>query len=206
LARLPRMSASPVRLYYEHRQKRVPARPPRAQNRAQRARRGTCDRPVLRRGLDELPGRAIVCGMSEYPVRLSARDAAARCGVSDRTVRRWIARGRLPAERDGRDFRIDPAELGPLIGQLADNDSDDAAAESDVSEQVPHPAAALSDGLSERIKLLEMLDQRDRTIMELAGRVGYYQAENEQLRTTLKALQAPQEEPPVQESIADRAC
>jgi hypothetical protein len=100
----------------------------------------------------------------------------------------------LSAERDGRDFRIDPAELAPLIEQLADADSDTAAAESDVSDQVPHPAAALSDGLSERIKLLEMLDERDRTIMELAGRVGYYQAETEQLRTRLTALEAPKGE------------
>jgi excisionase family DNA binding protein len=87
--------------------------------------------------------------MSGQPVRLSAHDAAARCGVSDRTIRRWITRGRVPAERDGRDFRIDPAELDPLIGQLADDDSDSAAAESDVSEQVPHQAAALSGGMSE---------------------------------------------------------
>lgn len=129
--------------------------------------------------------------MSDQPVRLSARDAAARCGVSDRTVRRWIVSGRLPADRDGRDFRIDPVELAPFIGHPSDPDSDIAAAQADVSAQVPHAAAAVSDGMSDTNKLLEMLDERDRTIMELAGRVGYYQAEVEQLRTTLLALQAP---------------
>jgi hypothetical protein len=48
-----------------------------------------------------------------------------------------------------------------------------------------------------------MLDQRDRTIMELAGRVGYYQAEVEQLRTTLKALQAPSPEPDGANALPD---
>jgi hypothetical protein len=38
------------------------------------------------------------------------------------------------------------------------------------------------------------VEEKDRTILELAGRCGYYQAENEQLKTTLKALQAPQPE------------
>jgi excisionase family DNA binding protein len=42
---------------------------------------------------------------------LSARDAAAVLGISERTVRRAIGRGDLVAAKHGGTFRIDPAEV-----------------------------------------------------------------------------------------------
>ena len=40
-----------------------------------------------------------------------------------------------------------------------------------------------------------MLDERDRTIMELSGRLGFLQAELQQRDETIRALLAPKEEP-----------
>jgi excisionase family DNA binding protein len=37
----------------------------------------------------------------------SAKEVAAILGVAERTVRRWIAGGRLPARKRGRSFEID---------------------------------------------------------------------------------------------------
>jgi excisionase family DNA binding protein len=47
---------------------------------------------------------------------LSAHEAAARCGVSERSVRRWIASGRLKADASGREFRISERDLEPSSG------------------------------------------------------------------------------------------
>ena len=41
--------------------------------------------------------------MSEF---LSAQQVADQLGVAEKTVRRWIERGRLTADRDGHAFRI----------------------------------------------------------------------------------------------------
>lgn len=47
---------------------------------------------------------------------LSVADAAAYAGVSTRTVRRWIAYGRLPGYRVGaRLVKVDQAELDDLV-------------------------------------------------------------------------------------------
>ncbi len=37
----------------------------------------------------------------------SAREVASILGVAERTVRRWISTGRLPAKKRGRSFEID---------------------------------------------------------------------------------------------------
>lgn len=47
--------------------------------------------------------------MPSSPV--NARQAAELTGVSERTIRRWIKTGRLPARKEGRDFQIDYADL-----------------------------------------------------------------------------------------------
>ena len=42
---------------------------------------------------------------------LTTSQAAAQVGVTDRCIRKWIGTGRLPAQRHGRDWRINPAHL-----------------------------------------------------------------------------------------------
>ena len=42
---------------------------------------------------------------------LSARESAAYCGVSEKTIRNWIASGRLSAEKSAGSFRISQEDL-----------------------------------------------------------------------------------------------
>jgi excisionase family DNA binding protein len=47
--------------------------------------------------------------------KISLHDAALRVGVSDRTIRRWIAQGLLPAERLGpKLIRVNTVDLDRL--------------------------------------------------------------------------------------------
>jgi excisionase family DNA binding protein len=49
-------------------------------------------------------------------------EAAARCGVHYRTLRRWVAEGRIDAVRVGpRLIMIDPAELDKLVQPVGGN-------------------------------------------------------------------------------------
>jgi hypothetical protein len=108
---------------------------------------------------------------------VSLKQAAVRLGLSEKTIRRRVAVGRL----EGRKLST---PTGPAWLIRVD----------DVPPTVPREgvgigtAAPTPDGL---VELLRMLDERDRTIMELSGRVGYYQAQTEQLRETIRALEAP---------------
>lgn len=58
--------------------------------------------------------------MNDRPYRTAA-EAASELGVSLRTVRRWVADGRLPAIRVGRSVRIpqDAYSPTPRIGEVA---------------------------------------------------------------------------------------
>jgi excisionase family DNA binding protein len=107
---------------------------------------------------------------------LTLVQAAERLAVSIYTVRRQIKRGELEAQqvatRHGLTWLV---RLSELPGDLPTVSSD--------PEQRGQGVDAL--------ELLRMLDQRDQTIMELAGRVGYLQAELSQARETIRALEAP---------------
>jgi excisionase family DNA binding protein len=46
---------------------------------------------------------------------MNAREAAARIGASERTVRRWIHSGRLRATRRYGEFVIDPVDLDEAV-------------------------------------------------------------------------------------------
>jgi excisionase family DNA binding protein len=133
--------------------------------------------------------------MPEY---LSARLAAARCGVSEKTVRRWIKSGRLTADRDGRDFRVDIGALEAAVaqrrGQAADN-GHGAASIADTAVRLSGLAdthAADNAAAVELVRLVEKLQQQN---LELAGRVGYLQAELAQARAALEAPKAAETAP-----------
>jgi excisionase family DNA binding protein len=49
---------------------------------------------------------------------MNAQELAEELGVAERTVRRWIAQGRLRAERRGRAFVIDPAAVEAALDEL----------------------------------------------------------------------------------------
>jgi excisionase family DNA binding protein len=67
---------------------------------------------------------------------VSARQAAELCGVSEKTIRRWIAAGRLTADKQGREFQI---ALDDLAAFGAKASPPDEAAE-DEPEPVSPPA------------------------------------------------------------------
>lgn len=46
---------------------------------------------------------------------ISTQAAAERLGVTPKSVRNWVADGRLPAVRVGRNIRIDPADLDAFV-------------------------------------------------------------------------------------------
>jgi len=121
---------------------------------------------------------------------LSAEDAAAVCGVSPKTVRRWVKSGKLTAAKRGRSFRIAAEAIQPFIGQ----DIAQVADTQDTGQGTQPIADSAHTGQAIDVaRLLDMLNERDRTVMELAGRVGYLQSELHQAREQL-ALMAPKEE------------
>ena len=104
--------------------------------------------------------------MSAY---LSAREAADYCGVSEKTVRNWIAAGRLSAERSAGSFRIDQEKLSafrrdtPRSPHSADSASADVRAEGPRTESAP--------GI---VELVALLREREAKIDELGVRVVQY--------------------------------
>jgi len=53
------------------------------------------------------------------PAHVSAAHAARMYGRSEKTVRRWIAAGRLPAERIGGAYLVDLADVARLVGDVS---------------------------------------------------------------------------------------
>jgi len=49
------------------------------------------------------------------PERLSTSEAARSANVHPKTVRRWIAEGKLPSERAGREIRVRRTDLEALL-------------------------------------------------------------------------------------------
>jgi predicted DNA-binding protein (UPF0251 family) len=122
---------------------------------------------------------------------LSIQAAAATLGVSVNTVRRQVKSGSLRSEKvttpAGYAYRV---HLPLGTQQVVTQGSYPPGTQPDegVLRQVPNDAEPL-------LEALRLVDKLNQQVLELSGRCGYYQAENEQLRTTLKALQAPQEAP-----------
>ena len=58
-----------------------------------------------------MPGKS-----NKFPNLIGLQEAAARCNVDPRTIRRWIAAGRINAYRVGpRLIKVDAAELDKVL-------------------------------------------------------------------------------------------
>jgi hypothetical protein len=122
---------------------------------------------------------------------LTMRQAAARLRVTPITIRRRLRRGEL----DGR-LTDTPSGQAWLV-RLPDGDPPQpelrmAPVPPALSTHVDSDPPQERGQLDSMVALVDKLQQQN---LELAGRVGYYQAEVEHLRTTLKALEAPWGEP-----------
>ncbi len=111
----------------------------------------------------------------------SARDAARRVGTSDAAMRRAIASGRIrPSQVNG-------------IWQLTDEDIEvlrrDTDARHDARRRTPDASATPTQTDADHWRRL--VEQLHRENVELAGRVGFLQAEVLQLREQVKQLSGP---------------
>jgi excisionase family DNA binding protein len=144
--------------------------------------------------------------MSALPLYLSAREAAARSGVDERTVRRWIASGRLAADKCGGTFRIALLDLAPFLPSAAapadmsaaDNrtaaapvtngstltDTPAAAGAAAPDTEAPHLAAALQHAHDQMVTLA-------RELAESHAVAAMWQARADMLAAQLAALQQP---------------
>ncbi len=104
--------------------------------------------------------------MSAY---LSAREAADYCGVSEKTVRNWIAAGRLSAERSAGSFRIDRENLSAFRRDTPRSPHDADSASADVRAEVPRTESA--PGI---VELVALLREREAKIDEIGVRVVQY--------------------------------
>ena len=130
---------------------------------------------------------------------LSAHAAAARLGVSDRTVRRWIASGRLRADKAAGEFQITLEDLDTLTGHAAaaaaapGHEPDNAAAPATEGSRLDAaPAAALSADLS---GLIAMIERQQEQLLERTEAAGMWQARAMMLEERMKALEAPKPVP-----------
>ena len=124
-------------------------------------------------------------------------------GVTERTVRRRIRQGQIPARLVegpyGPEYHIvDPGDPGAdtlsdvAPATLADDPTPSRANDRDPSRSGPPPSPATSDAL---IQALALADRLSRENVELAGRVGFLQSEVLHLRERIALLEAPKPDP-----------
>ena len=123
----------------------------------------------------------------------SARQAATYCGVTETSVRRWIASGRLPAALEDGVFRIREEDLLPFHDRHKAQVATGDAPVADTSQQGAPPSA--TQGAPSLDSLVALIERQQQTIMELSGRLGFYQAKLQDAEARILELEAPKEAP-----------
>lgn len=149
---------------------------------------------------------------------VSVAEAAQVLGVGEKTIRRRIQRGELSAVRverpQGHEWRVmlDPvttrtnghvSRVGSHGDQVVDQVDQDRTGTVDQVTAALRLAETLADQLAhEREQAGAQLAERDRRIadleqerFQLAGQLGFYQAQLETARERIKLLEAPKPEP-----------
>ena len=141
------------------------------------------------------------------PTYVSAHAAAARLGVSDRTIRRWIASGRLPADKAEGEFRIALEDLDGLTGHGAaataapGHEQDTAAAPAgEDSPPGAAPAAALS---AQLVALVALVERQQAQLLERTEAAAMWQARARVLDERVRMLEAPKPAPEPAPDAAD---
>ena len=142
-------------------------------------------------------------GMTESDRLTSITLAAQLVGIPERTLRRWIARGQLSATSGPRGRLVDlerVQQLAPSVGispPVAENDRPDSATAANVrsGERVAEDDRT---GLPEwpfvsGAEVVALIERQQQTIMELSGRLGFYQARIQELERRVLELEAPKE-------------
>ena len=126
---------------------------------------------------------------------LSAREAADYCGVSEKTVRNWLASGRLQAEKSAGSFRIPQDQLDTLKRNVGGSPQGaERQPEAEVSEvRTPGPQVFTVEDV------LRLVREVQADAMSKAESAAMWQARAEMLAAQLDqaqlALEAPKAEP-----------
>ena len=125
----------------------------------------------------------------------TVESAAALAGISARTLRYWIAAGKLPARsgKRGRLVRLsDVEQLAVLAGKLGGKGSLPADSAMAITGNIAESSAlvAIERQLAE---YRELVDRMHRENLELAGRLGFSQARIQELERRILELEAPKE-------------
>jgi excisionase family DNA binding protein len=121
---------------------------------------------------------------------LSGREAAEYCGVSEKTIRNWLAAGRLMAEKVGRSYRIPREQLEPLRRVSPDY----PRTSNSLTIELPSPEVAQNgdDGeLSPTLppsELVALLREAQAEARNRAAEAATYRMQVEQLTKELQAL------------------
>ncbi len=149
----------------------------------------------------------------EQSTELSVQDAAHLAGVSERAVRNWVRDGKLPATPSEQGKRIQHSALlhflqerqrqfaGPLaeVAERGPVPSEPTPIRRPVTpeaapERIPAPAEPQSDPAAPA--LVALVEKLHKENVELAGRIGYYQAKVQQYEERILLLEAPKDSTP----------
>ena len=143
---------------------------------------------------------------------VSANEAAHRFGLSEKTVRRWIAAGKLTADKSGRAYRVSLSEVAALIGQDTAHDSGpstDTVRTAD-TDSAPNTADSRPNvyGIAELVALVDRLQAEAREHAATAAmwqeRAGTLADRLALAEGQLAALAAPQQPQDASESTEDQ--
>jgi excisionase family DNA binding protein len=99
---------------------------------------------------------------------VSANEAVHRFDLSEKTVRRWIASGKLKADKRGRSYRVDVSEVAALTGHNTTHDrgpSADTVQKADTGS-APNTADSTSEmsGITALVALVDRLQIENRDL------------------------------------------
>jgi excisionase family DNA binding protein len=131
---------------------------------------------------------------------LSARQAADLCGVSERTIRNWIASGKLSAEKSAGTFRIDRDQLEAIAAADA-HISAGAERNGADSANIPQTPSADPSAIGPAmLELVHLVAQLQSDVVQKAEAAAMWQSRAEflagQLEQAQLALAAPKEPTP----------
>ena len=138
---------------------------------------------------------------------VSANEAAHRFGLSEKTVRRWIASGKLKADKSGRAYRVMLSEVAALVEPDTAHDrgpSADTVRTADIGS-APSTADSMSamSGIPELVALVDRLQAEARHHAEAAAmwqeRAGMLADRLSLAESEIRVLSAPQTTPQPQD-------
>jgi excisionase family DNA binding protein len=126
---------------------------------------------------------------------ISVQDAAAHLGVSERTIRRRIKAGQLAATQvptsQGYEWRIHLNSTNEVDTPAVQVDSNAVQVDGTPDQAKQEPTSTSESALVRALDLVEKLQHEN---LELAGRVGFYQAKLQDAQEQIRLLSAPKEQ------------